>query len=424
MSSETLDLARLQFAITAGAHFLFVALTLGLVTIVACLQTRATLTHSPIHWRMTRFWGQLYVINYAVGIVTGIVMEFQFGMNWSGLGHFAGNVFGAGLAMETLVAFFLESTFLGLWIFGWHRLNRWVHLALIWGITLTAYASAYWILVTNGFLQNPVGYRVEDGSLVLADLNALLTNHSAILPFFHILCGALVTGAFVMAGVSAFHLLRRTTEQEFFVRSLRIGVAVGLPALIFTASFGGMQFAPMGESQPAKLASYVGDQQELDRLEGELIGQFGPGEHLPPQEWVQTSATLMLASFGLMLMLSFGSALLMWFRPVVLRFRLWHVLLIAAIPMPFVAMLAGWVFREVGRQPWVVYGLLRVEEAVSPISSGAMRGSLIVFSVLFGLLVLVNYWLLARQAARGPDAVTLGSVPAETRRNPLPPATF
>lgn len=230
MNPDVLDLARLQFALTAGGHFLFVALTLGLATVVAVVQTVATIGRKPLHARMVRYWGQLYVINYAVGIVTGIVMEFQFGMSWSGLTHYAGNVFGASLAVETIVAFFVESTFLGLWIFGWHRFNRWVHLAMIWVVTLTAYLSAYWILVSNGFLNHPVGYRVEGGDrLVLDDPVAVLTNPSALLAFGHILAGALLTAGFFVAGVSAYHLFRRTSEWEFFGRSLRIGVFLSFP---------------------------------------------------------------------------------------------------------------------------------------------------------------------------------------------------
>ncbi|MFE9888653.1 cytochrome ubiquinol oxidase subunit I [Streptomyces scopuliridis] len=235
VSAETLDLARLQFALTAGGHFLFVTLTLGLATIVACVQTRATISGRPLHARMVRFWGQLYVINYAVGIVTGIVMEFQFGLSWSGLTHDVGNILGASLAVETIVAFFVESTFLGLWIFGWNRFGKWVHLTLIWVVTLTAYLSAYWILVANGFLNHPVGHRMEDGQAVLDDVGALLTNPSALLAFGHILAGSLLTAGFFMAGVSAYHLFRRTPEWEFFGRSLRIGVFVSLPALVVTA---------------------------------------------------------------------------------------------------------------------------------------------------------------------------------------------
>lgn len=173
---DPLMLARVQFGLTAGTHFLFVALTLGLATLVALVQTRAAVTGGAVHERMTRFWGQLYVINYAVGIVTGLVMEFQFGLNWGGMTKVTGGVFGAPLAMETIVAFFVESTFLGLWIFGWDRLNRWVHLALIWVVTLTAYLSAYFVLVANGWLQRPVGYEMRDGVARLTDLGALLTN--------------------------------------------------------------------------------------------------------------------------------------------------------------------------------------------------------------------------------------------------------
>ncbi|MEU8386002.1 cytochrome ubiquinol oxidase subunit I, partial [Streptosporangium sp. NPDC048865] len=171
---NVLDLARTQFAVTGSLHFLFVVLTLGLAPLIAIMHTRYAVTGKPVHERVTRFWGQIYVINYALGILTGLVMEFQFGMNWSGLSHYAGDVFGAPLAIETLGAFFLESTFLGLWIFGWHRLPRWLHVACIWVVTLTAYVSAFWIMVANSFLQNPAGAVERGGHLVLTDAGALL----------------------------------------------------------------------------------------------------------------------------------------------------------------------------------------------------------------------------------------------------------
>jgi cytochrome d ubiquinol oxidase subunit I len=424
VNPETLELARLQFALTAGAHFLFVALTLGLATVVACVQTRATLGRSVVHQRMTRFWGQLYIINYAMGIVTGLVMEFQFGLSWSGLTHFAGNVFGASLAIETLVAFFIESTFLGLWIFGWDRLNRWAHLALIWVVTLTAYASAYWILVSNGFLQDPVGYRVENGQLVLADVVAVLTNPNSVVAFGHILGGALVTAGFFLAGVSAYHLFRRTADQEFFRRSLRIGVFVTLPALIWTAVAGGIQFSVAGAANPMKMAVFGDRTAEIARLQAEAVAEHGPGDYVPPAGWVQAGGSLMLALFGFMLLLAILNLLLALFRPVVRRFRLWHLLLVAAIPMPFVAMISGWIFREMGRQPWAVNGLLRTADAVSDVSPGAMRASLILFTSLFGVLIVVNYWLLARHAKRGPDEVALGRPAAEHKPEPVPVATF
>ncbi|MEV6234185.1 cytochrome ubiquinol oxidase subunit I [Saccharopolyspora shandongensis] len=419
MNSETLDLARLQFALTAGGHFLFVALTIGLATLVACIQTRATLTRNPVHQRMTRFWGQLYVINYAVGIVTGLVMEFQFGLAWSGLTHQAGNVFGASLAMETLVAFFVESTFLGLWIFGWDRLNRWVHLGLIWGVTITAYASAYWIMVSNGFLQNPVGYERDGDVLRLTDTWAVLTNPASIAAFWHILGGALVTAGFFVAGISAYRLFRRDPEADLFTKSLRIGVFTALPALFATATAGGIQFDVIGDYQPMKLGVWGGRGAEVARLQAEQVARFGPGDYVPPEEWVSAGGSVMMAAFGFMFLLVLPSALLALFRPVVQRFRLWHLLLMAAIPLPYISMLSGWVFREMGRQPWVINGVLLTRDAVSDVSPAAMRASLVAFTVLFGLLLVVNWALLLRQAGRAPDQVALGRPEAETRPTPI-----
>ncbi|MFG2645504.1 cytochrome ubiquinol oxidase subunit I [Streptomyces sp. NPDC048370] len=409
MNPGVLDLARLQFALTAGGHFLFVALTLGLATVVAVVQTVATIGRKPLHARMVRYWGQLYVINYAVGIVTGIVMEFQFGMSWSGLTHYAGNVFGASLAVETIVAFFVESTFLGLWIFGWHRFNRWVHLAMIWVVTLTAYLSAYWILVSNGFLNHPVGYRVEGGDrLVLDDPVAVLTNPSALLAFGHILAGALLTAGFFVAGVSAYHLFRRTSEWEFFGRSLRIGVFLSFPALMVTAVFGGIQFAALGTFQPMKSAVFSQKTAEIAQIQADMVARFGPGDYVPSEAWTRGGGLVMLISFALMMYFTFAGVILACFKKVVFRFRLWHLALMAAVPLPYLAMISGWVFREAGRQPWVVYGLLKTEDAVSDLSPGAMRASLIVFTTLFGLLVVLNAWLLARHARRGPVDAGLG----------------
>ncbi|MFI1397241.1 cytochrome ubiquinol oxidase subunit I [Streptomyces sp. NPDC020681] len=415
MTPETLDLARLQFALTAGGHFLFVALTLGLATVVACLQTVATIGRRPLPARMVRFWGQLYVINYAVGIVTGLVMEFQFGLSWSGLTHYAGNVFGASLAVETIVAFFVESTFLGLWIFGWHRFNRWVHLAMIWIVALTAYLSAYWILVSNGFLNNPVGHRAEGGELVLDDAGALLTNPNALLAFGHVAGGALLTAGFFMAGVSAYHLFRRTSEWEFFGRSLRIGVFLSFPALMFTAVFGGIQFAAM---QPMKSAVFSAKSAEIARIQAEMAARFGPGDYVPPESWTRGAGLIMLIAFALMMYFSLAGVVLACFKKVVFRFRLWHLALMTAVPLPYLAMISGWVFREAGRQPWVVYGLLKTEDAVSGHSPGAMRASLITFTTLFALLAAVNGWLIVRHARKGPVDAGLGHDDRTDRKNP------
>ncbi|MFI7618375.1 cytochrome ubiquinol oxidase subunit I [Nonomuraea terrae] len=415
---DTVDLARLQFALTAGAHFLFVALTLGLATLVAVVQTRATFSGDPVHLRMTRFWGQLYVINYAMGIVTGLVMEFQLGLAWSGLTEYAGDVFGAALAMETLVAFFVESTFLGLWIFGWNKLNRWAHLAVIWVVTLTAYASAFWIMIANGFLQHPVGHVLENGRLRLVDFGAMVANPAAQVAFGHVLAGAMVTGGFFVAGVSAYHLRRRTVERDVFRKSLRIGLGVALPGLFVTATFGGIGFETM---QPGKVAAWTGSAERLAAAQAELAAVHGPGDHLPPVDVVQTAGITMLVLFAVMLFLGGPSFLLMLLRPVVHGFRPWHGLLTLMIPLPFAAMLAGWVFREVGRQPWAVYGLLTTSEAMSPLSHGRLVFSLTAFTAVFGVLVAVNVLLLGRHARRGPGAVALGDRPVEA---PVPVLSF
>src|SRR5689334_19370163 len=240
-ASSTLDLARLQFAVTTSVHFLFVILTLGLVTLVAITQTRFVVGGNPELGRMARFWGFLYVINYAVGIATGLVMEFEIGLNWSGLSRLTGDVFGAPLALETLIAFVLESTLLGMWIFGWNRLGKRLHLALIWGVAATAMLSAFWVMVGNAFLQHPVGYtRDPDGTVRLAHFGALLTNSSLWFSLLHAVAAAMTTGGMLMAGISAWRIRRaaRPDDHELFRRSLRLGLRVGLVGTFFAIGFG------------------------------------------------------------------------------------------------------------------------------------------------------------------------------------------
>ncbi|MET9630594.1 cytochrome ubiquinol oxidase subunit I [Lentzea sp. NPDC006480] len=367
------DLARVQFATTTSFHFLFVLLTLGLVTLLVIMQTRYALTRAPVHERMTRFWGRIYVINYALGIVTGIVMEFQFGLNWSGLATYAGDVFGAPLAMETLIAFFLESTFLGLWIFGWGRMNRWLHLALLYLTALTAFASAFWIMAANGFLQHPVGYRLDGNVLRLDDFSALLTNPTFTAALTHVVFASLTVGGVFLTGVSAYHFIKRTTEVDFFRRSLRMGVvttALATPSLI---GAGFAQFPIIGNLQPGKFEN-------------------APG-------W----------ALGFMILIGMTLTTVSWLtlplliKDAVIRMRFPLYLMVIGIPLPFTAAIFGWVFREVGRQPWLVYGLLRTEDAVSHVDASQILLSLIVFSSLFVMLACVDWALIARAVRRGPD---------------------
>lgn len=411
---DPLLLARLQFATTTSIHFLFVVVTLGLVTLLVMLQTAGFITGKPVYERLTRFWGQLYVINYVLGIATGIVMEFQFGLNWSGLSRYVGNVFGAPLAIETLVAFFLESTFLGMWIFGWHRLRRGVHLALLWGVALTAYASAFWIMVANAWLQHPVGYELRDGVAHLTDFGALLSNPTFTFAFGHVVSAGLVTGGVLMAAVSAWHLIRRTPDFALFRKSLRLGLITAALAVLTLQGFGFAQFGPVGQLQPTKF----GGGADRDALVAEWTARFGPGDYTPPA----------LSNVGLGFMILIGFALgcvwlllpLLWRDWIIrLQFPLWLILL--AVPLPFVAVILGWIAREVGRQPWVAYGLLPTGQAVSPVSPGLMLTSLIGFTLLLGTLAVTNWVLLARHAARGAHDPALGRPPApDTDTHPHP----
>ncbi|MBB5938440.1 cytochrome ubiquinol oxidase subunit I [Streptomyces zagrosensis] len=404
------ELARLQFAATTGIHWLFVILTMGLVPIVAIMHTRAAYTRDPdkraTRERMTRFWGQLYVINYAVGIATGLVMEFQFGLSWSGLSKFAGNVFGAPLALETLIAFFAESTFLGMWIFGWGRLRRGVHVTLIWLVTLTAYASAYWIMIANGFMQHPVGYEVRGGEAYLTDFGALLTNPHALLALAHITLAALTTGGVFVTGISAFHFARGTKEIELFRSSLRLGLWIGAVASFFVIIVGDLQFPVLERTQPMKMAAL--ENSGVAELQAQLVTEHGPADYAPPHGWLRVSMDTMTIIGNTVSTVTLIAVCLLW-KDWLVRRRPLAYLMTAMIPLPFIASAGGWVFREVGRQPWLVYGELTVNDALSHVSRTSLVVSCTAFITVFVALAAVNWSLIARFARRGPHATQLGA---------------
>jgi cytochrome d ubiquinol oxidase subunit I len=405
---SSLEYARLQFGLTASLHFLFVMLTLGLVVLVAAMQTRYVVSGNPVYGRMARFWGLLYTINYAVGIASGLVMEFEIGLNWSGLSRLTGDVFGAPLALETLVAFVLESTLLGMWIFGWGRLGKRLHLALIWGVALTALLSAFWVMVSNAFLQHPVGYAVDAGGTArLTDFGALLSNSALWFALLHAVTAALLTAGVVLAGVSAWHLRRRggggggggPVDGELFRRSLRLGIRVALIGTFLTIGLGYAQLGPIDVNQPTKLAGGA----DAVAQQAAMAARFGPGDYLPGT-WVGTSLAAMIQIANLLFLVLIVAQVLT-FRDTIIRRRwarpmLW--LLTALIPVPFGTSIFGWVVREEGRQPWAVYGLLKTADAVSPMSAGALRWSTLGFTVLVAGLALADWWLLARSARRGP----------------------
>lgn len=394
-----LDLARMQFAVTTSIHWLFVLVTLGLVTSLLYFQTRATLARKEekreLYFRMTRFWGLMYVINYALGIATGIVMEFQFGTSWSGLTHLVGGVFGAPLALETIIAFVAESTFLALWIFGWHKLPKAVHLGLIYVVAITAYLSAFWVLVANGFMQNPVGYKMQDGVAVLTDVGAVFANPSTWWAFAHIVGAAVAVGGVVILGTSAWHLFRRT-EDDFFTRSFRTGFTMALLGVNFAFGTGWAQYGFVEGIQPMKTVKA----DEVARLNAEMIAQYGPGDYRIPDGL--PGVFEMMAMVG-----EVGGVLLVLLSPIVIwkfaaKLRWIMPLFLLLVPFPFLAAVAGWVFREVGRQPWIVYGVQKTADAFGGATVGGMWTSFIGFTAVLGALLITAWWLMLRHGLRGP----------------------
>ena len=445
-------LARWQFGITSVYHFLFVPLTLGLSVLVAVMETLYVRTGNELYKRMAKFWGKLFLLNFSLGVVTGLVQEFQFGMNWSEYSRFMGDIFGVPLALEALTAFYLESVFIGLWLFGWDRLSRKVHLACIWLVAFASNLSALWILIANSFMQAPVGYVLRNGRAEMTDFFALLTNSYVLRQYPHTLMGGLITaGVFVMA-ISAYHLLRKN-QPEFFRTSLRIGLTCALIASILAAGTGHMQAQHVAKAQPMKLAvmeslwetanpapyllfasidqnkqqnsleisvpgalsllvygSLDGEIKGIKELQAQYAQQYGPGNYVPDIFPVFWSYRIMIgAGMWLLALTAFAFFQLRRNRleqnPWLLRAIFW------SLPVPYLANSAGWIVTEMGRQPWIVFGLQRVEQAVSPnVSSGAVWTSLIGFTVLYGLLAVVGVHLLKKFARQGPEQANSGNV--------------
>ena len=397
---DALNLARLQFGVTTSIHWLFVLVTLGLLSALLYFQTRATLSRKEdkreLYFRMTRFWGLMYVINYALGIASGIVMEFQFGTTWSGLSHLVGGVFGAPLALETIIAFVAESTFLALWIFGWHKLPRWAHLGALYVVAITAYLSAFWVLVANGFMQNPVGYEMRDGVAVLTDVSAVFSNPSTWWAFLHIFGAALAVGGAVVTGTSAWHLVRKTKEQPFFLRSFRTGFTLLFFGIMWVYGTGWGQHGFVEGIQPMKFAK----PDEAAGINAELVAKFGAGDYHVPGAVSGLFNAMVGVAEG-------GSSLLLLFIPLVFfrraaQFRWFTATVMVFVPLTIMAAVSGWLVRELGRQPWVVYGVEKTSEAFGGASTGSMWVSLIGFTAVLATLMLTAWWLMLRHGLRGP----------------------
>jgi cytochrome d ubiquinol oxidase subunit I len=434
---DVLSLSRLQFAATAGFHFIFVPLTLGLSVLVAWMESRWVATGDTMYLRMTRFWGKLFLINFALGVVTGLTMEFQFGMNWARYSRFVGDVFGAPLAIEATVAFFLESTFIGLWIFGWRRVSKKVHAFSMWMVAFATNLSALWILLANGWMQHPVGYAIRNGRAEMTDFWALVTNGYAWWKFSHTVLSGYVVAAFFVLGVSAWHLLRKN-ERPLFTASFRIAAVFGLVSSVFIIAAGDFAAKDVAKAQPTKLAAmeshwetgkavpfYVlvvpDAKNERNSVQALPIpgmvsflsfGNFHaevkglkdfPREDRPPVMEVFVSFRAMVALGGLFVFLSALGVFLVRSGKLE-QYPLFLKVLFYAIPLPYIAAQLGWAVAEVGRQPWMVYGVLRTADGVSiNVSVEQAALSLIGFILFYGFLGLLDVWLLAKYARKGPD---------------------
>ncbi len=449
LAITTVDLARLQFATTSLYHFLFVPLTLGLAPLVAVMQTLWYRGRGE-HWlRLARFFGTLMLINFAIGVATGLVQEFQFGMNWSVYSEYVGDVFGAPLAIEGLAAFMLESTFLGLWIFGWDRLSRRVHLATIWLFALGSWLSAFFIIVANSWMQRPVGSVVRDGRAELTDVWALMSNRLGIVAFVHVILVGLTTATVIVFGIACWHLVRRRNEG-LFLPAAKLALIVGVPIAFANLLLGSYLGEVITRYQPMKIAateaqwetcqpcafslfqvggfteddqtpsfdieipyvlsflatgSFDGEVKGMSPLQAESEAEFGAGDYIPPVRTTYWSMRIMAYAGSLVfLVLAAGAFLYRRRKLATTPWFLWVA--VATIPLPYVSALAGWVLTEVGRQPWIVYGLLKTEDASSPsVSSGTIVLSLTVFALLYGALAVVDVVLMRRYARLDPPEV-------------------
>jgi cytochrome bd ubiquinol oxidase subunit I len=456
------DIARWQFAIVTVYHFLFVPITIGLSAIVAGYQT-AWLRTGNDHWlRLTKFFGKLFLINFAIGVVTGIVQEFQFGMNWSDYSRFVGDIFGAPLAIEGLAAFFLESTFLGLWIFGWERLPRTAHLACIWLVHIGTLLSAYFILAANSWMQHPVGYKFNPttGRAEMNDFAAVMFNKVQMVTFPHVVMSAYMTGAAFVVGIAFWHMTRKSTSADdvpMYRRAVRTGAVVLLAAGLGVAISGDAQGKVMTEVQPMKMAaaeglyetetsadfsvltigtldgsqekfsikipgllsflatgSFNGTVQGINPLREKYIATYGqdpgatyysPGDYTPIIPVTYWTFRIMIG-LGLL-----AAAVAVWILAATRRGRVpeRRLLFWAAVLLPFMPLFAnsfGWIFTEMGRQPWVVFGLMTTINGVSPgVSTAQVVTSLVVLTLLYGVLALIEVRLMLTYIRRGAEPV-------------------
>ncbi len=463
VASTTVDLARIQFATTSLYHFIFVPLTLGLAPLVAVMQTLWYRSGDVAWLRLARFFGTLLLINFAIGVATGLVQEFQFGMNWSRYSEYVGDVFGAPLAIEGLAAFMLEATFLGLWIFGWNKLSPRVHLATIWLVALGTWLLAFFILVANSWMQHPVGYEIVGGRAELTSIWDLLTNRFALHAMLHTILAALTVASVAVFGIACWHFARGR-NQEIFRKAALLALIVAVPISALNLAVGSRFGIVATDLQPMKIAatealwdteqpasfslfqiggftqqdqtpsfslevpkllsflatgSFNGKVEGINELQRQSELQYGPGNYIPPVRATYWSMRIM-AYLGTLVFLVVAVGAFLYWRRRLERARWFQWIAVATIAFPFLASLAGWVLTEAGRQPWIVQGLLRTEDANSPnVSTWTIGVSLGVFASLYGALAVVDFILMRRYARLDPPE--LGGAGDEM---PLPAVSY
>lgn len=434
---DVLLLSRLQFAAATFFHFLFVPLTLGLSILIAIMETVYVKTGDQDYLRAAKFWGKIFLVNFAVGVVTGITLEFQFGTNWARYSRYVGDIFGSLLAIEATLAFFLESTFLAVWAFGWKRLSPKAHAACIWLVALASNLSALWILIANAWMQHPVGYVIRNGRAELENFFAVITQGFAWQIFFHTISGAYILSGFVVMGISSYHLLRKQ-NTAFFTKSFRMGLAMALIFSFAEIVQGHHHAAEVAKIQPAKLAAMeslwdtqkgapqtlflIPDEKnernlmEIGKIPGALsmlafhdanaevkgLKDF-PKDERPPVMITFVAFRIMVALgflFALLTFIGFLKRNKLEASPGYLKLMLW------SIPLPYIALQAGWIVTEVGRQPWIVYGIMKTKDAVSPIAASQVGTSFAAFIVVYTILGIVAFYLCRKFAIQGPEPLS------------------
>lgn len=444
---DTLILARTQFALTTLFHFIFVPVSIGLALIVAIMETLYVVRGEEQYKKLAKFWGKLFLINFAVGVVTGILQEFQFGMNWSSYSRFVGDVFGAPLAIEALLAFFLESTFIGLWIFGWDRLSKRLHAMCIWLVFIGTVFSAFWILAANSFMQTPVGFTMNNGRAEMNDFFALIANPQLWVEFPHTVFGAFSTGAFLVAGVSAWKIMKKQ-DTAMFKKSFQISVVIALITSFAVAIFGHDQAKLLVQTQPMKMAAseglwgksgdpapwtvfafidpvkqeskgqiqipgmlsflsynkFSGEVKGMKELQAEYEQKYGPGNYIPPVRTTFWSFRIMVAAGSMMILLGMYGTYLAFRNKLDSTGNWFWRIMLYSISLPFIANSAGWIMTEFGRQPWTVFGLMKTEDSVSPsVSAGQVLFSTIAFTTIYAVLAAVMAYLFVRVIKKGPN---------------------